>query len=71
MACDGGLDYQAYEWIMKAGGIESTSTYGTYRNAPGYCHFNRSNAVAEMTGFVNVTGVDALNEISARCCSVV
>jgi hypothetical protein len=62
MACDGGFDYQAYEWIIEAGGIEATSTYGTYRNAPGYCHFNRSNAVAEMTGFVNVTGIDALND---------
>ncbi|GLD93729.1 hypothetical protein PINS_up002334 [Pythium insidiosum] len=65
MACDGGLDYQAYEWIMKAGGIESSDTYGAYRNAPGYCHFNASNAVARMTGFVNVTTVDALNDALA------
>ncbi|TMW64239.1 hypothetical protein Poli38472_012861 [Pythium oligandrum] len=61
-ACNGGLDYQAYQWIMDAGGIESADTYGGYRNVPGYCHFNRSNAVTSLTGFVNVTGLDAFND---------
>ena len=64
-ACDGGFDYQAYKWIMDAGGIEASTTYGPYRNAPDYCHFNASNAVATMAGFVNVTGVEALNDALA------
>ncbi|RLN66227.1 hypothetical protein BBJ28_00022018, partial [Nothophytophthora sp. Chile5] len=64
-ACDGGLDYQAYEWIMANGGLETTATYGAYRNAPDYCHFNAENAIGSMTGFVNVTSVAALNDALA------
>lgn len=64
-ACDGGLDYQAYEWIMANGGLETTTTYGAYRNAPDYCHFNANNAIGRMTGFVNVTSVEALNDALA------
>jgi hypothetical protein len=64
-ACDGGLDYQAYEWIMANGGLESTSTYGSYRNQPDYCHYDKSKAAVSMTGFVNVTGLDALNDALA------
>ena len=64
-ACDGGLDYQAYEWIMANGGLETTATYGSYRNAPDYCHFNASNAIGRMKGFVNVTSVEALNDALA------
>ncbi|KAI9915697.1 hypothetical protein PsorP6_008049 [Peronosclerospora sorghi] len=64
-ACDGGLDYQAYEWIMANGGLETTATYGSYRNAPGYCHFTASNAIGRMEGFVNVTSVEALNDALA------
>ncbi|DAZ93356.1 TPA: hypothetical protein N0F65_011882 [Lagenidium giganteum] len=66
LACDGGLDYQAYAWVIASGGIEAEDTYGTYRNQPGFCHFNRSNAVAKMTGFVNVTSVEALNDALGR-----
>lgn len=64
-ACEGGLDYQAYGWIMANGGIETTATYGAYRNVPDYCHFNYSNAVGAMTGFANVTSVVALNDALA------
>lgn len=61
-ACDGGFDYQAYKWVIESGGIESSDTYGSYRNVPGYCHFNASNVVARMTGFANVTGISELND---------
>ncbi|RLN56957.1 hypothetical protein BBJ29_000894 [Phytophthora kernoviae] len=64
-ACDGGLDYQAYEWIMANGGLETTATYGTYRNVPDYCHFNADNAIGRMKGFMNVTSVAALNDALA------
>lgn len=63
--CDGGFDYQAYKWIIDHGGLEPTSTYGSYRNWPNYCHFNQSNAVGKTTGFMNVTTVDALNDALA------
>jgi C1A family cysteine protease len=64
-ACEGGMDYQAFNWIIANGGLETTDTYGTYRNVPDYCHFNVSNAVGKMTGFANVTSVDALNDALA------
>ncbi|TDH68009.1 hypothetical protein CCR75_003802 [Bremia lactucae] len=63
--CGGGFDYQAYEWIMANGGIETTTTYGPYRNAPDYCHFHADNAIGTMKGFVNVTGIDAFNDALA------
>ncbi|RHY40292.1 hypothetical protein DYB30_003075, partial [Aphanomyces astaci] len=61
-ACNGGLDYQAYRWIIKHGGLEPEATYGSYKNLPGFCHFNASNALARVTSFVNISGVDELNE---------
>ena len=56
------MDYQAYQWIIKHGGLESEDTYGSYRNLPGFCHFNQSNAWGQMSGFTNVSGVDAFND---------
>ncbi|RLN51745.1 hypothetical protein BBJ28_00015360 [Nothophytophthora sp. Chile5] len=50
---------------MANGGLEATATYGAYRNAPDYCHFNAENAIGAMTGFVNVTSVAALNDALA------
>ncbi|KDO29683.1 hypothetical protein SPRG_05635 [Saprolegnia parasitica CBS 223.65] len=61
-ACNGGLDYQAYRWIIKHGGLETEATYGSYKNQPGFCHFNASRAVAPIASFVNVSGVPALND---------
>ncbi|KAF0714218.1 Aste57867_3933 [Aphanomyces stellatus] len=61
-ACNGGLDYQAYRWIIKHGGLEPEATYGTYKNLPGFCHFNVSNALAKVTSFVNISGVQGMNE---------
>jgi hypothetical protein len=50
---------------MANGGLETTATYGSYRNAPDYCHFNVDKAVGRMKGFVNVTSVEALNDALA------
>ena len=50
---------------MANGGLETTATYGPYRNAPDYCHFNVDNAIGRMKGFVNVTSVEALNDALA------
>ncbi|XP_019368053.1 PREDICTED: digestive cysteine proteinase 2-like [Gavialis gangeticus] len=54
-ACDGGEEWQAYEWIMRHGGIASTESYGAYRGQNGLCHYNQSELLAKMTGYVNIT----------------
>jgi len=66
-ACDGGLDFQAYEWALETsnGSIPEAKSYGGYQNADGKCHFTNPHvrAGAAITGYVNVTGgVEALNK---------
>jgi C1A family cysteine protease len=65
-ACDGGLDFNAYAWIIKHGGIATSRSYGDYLNADGFCHFTDPDidVGAKVTGYVNVTegDVDALND---------
>ncbi|XP_061452508.1 digestive cysteine proteinase 2-like [Rhineura floridana] len=53
-ACDGGEEWHAYEWIMKHGGIASTESYGPYLGQNGYCHYNQSELIAMVSGYVNV-----------------
>uniref|UniRef100_A0A803YGX4 Uncharacterized protein n=1 Tax=Meleagris gallopavo TaxID=9103 RepID=A0A803YGX4_MELGA len=53
-ACDGGEEWRAYEWIKKHGGIASTESYGPYLGQNGYCHYNQSELVAPLTGYVTV-----------------
>ncbi|KAJ6663436.1 hypothetical protein lerEdw1_009515 [Lerista edwardsae] len=53
-ACDGGEERRAYEWIMKHGGIASTESYGPYMGQNGYCHYNKSELMAKISGYVNV-----------------
>ncbi|KAF6213638.1 hypothetical protein GE061_011359 [Apolygus lucorum] len=53
--CDGGLDYQSYEWIMKHGGLPLEEEYGPYLGMDGQCHFDQVKLVAPITGWVNVT----------------
>ncbi|NWX79390.1 CYSP2 proteinase, partial [Alca torda] len=54
-ACDGGEEWRAYEWIKKHGGIASTESYGSYKGQNGLCHYNQSEMLAKITGYVNVT----------------
>ncbi|GMI29453.1 hypothetical protein TrRE_jg33 [Triparma retinervis] len=70
-ACDGGLDYNAYNWIINTGGgIATYASYGSYLNADGFCHFGDVDIVkgAVLTGYANVTegDVDALNDALAN-----
>ncbi|XP_065192927.1 digestive cysteine proteinase 2-like [Sycon ciliatum] len=37
-ACDGGLQYEAYEWIVKHAGIATAESYGPYLMQDGKCH---------------------------------
>ncbi|XP_060113487.1 digestive cysteine proteinase 2-like [Heteronotia binoei] len=54
-ACDGGEEWQAYEWVLKHGGIATTESYGPYKGQNGYCHSNKSELVAKLSHYVNVT----------------
>lgn len=40
-ACDGGLDYLAYAWMLEQnqGKIATADSYGEYRNQDGFCHY--------------------------------
>ncbi|XP_013921030.1 PREDICTED: digestive cysteine proteinase 2-like [Thamnophis sirtalis] len=54
-ACDGGEEWQAFEWILKHGGIATTESYGPYKGQNGYCHSNETHLVSKLSGYVNVT----------------
>ncbi|PKK17098.1 hypothetical protein A306_00000265 [Columba livia] len=51
----GNEEWRAYEWIKKHGGIATTESYGTYKGQNGLCHYNQSEMLAKITGYVNVT----------------
>ncbi|KAJ7304258.1 hypothetical protein JRQ81_011798 [Phrynocephalus forsythii] len=53
-ACDGGEEWYAYEWIIKHGGIPSTDSYGPYMGQNGFCHYNQSQLMAALSGYVTV-----------------
>lgn len=53
--CDGGEEWRAYEWMMKYGGLESEEEYGAYIGQNGKCHFNKTQAVAKIKQYTNVT----------------
>lgn len=59
-ACDGGLDYQGYQWIMSNGGLSTTSNYGPYLMADGFCH-NNGTGVVPTAVVTNWTAVPAYN----------
>nr|BAF94153.1 26,29 kDa proteinase-like cysteine protease [Plautia stali] len=56
--CDGGEDFRSYQWIMKHGGLPLESDYGGYLGQDGYCHVDKTNLTAKITGYVNVTTGD-------------
>ncbi|XP_044264589.1 digestive cysteine proteinase 1 [Tribolium madens] len=56
--CDGGEDFRAYQWMLKHGGIPTEEAYGPYLGQDGYCHADKVQKVAKITGYVNVTSND-------------
>ncbi|XP_065277967.1 uncharacterized protein LOC135893925 [Emys orbicularis] len=56
--CDGGLPWRAFKWVKKHGGIPSAEAYGPYRGQNGYCHYNSTELLANITGYVNVPAGD-------------
>jgi len=66
-ACDGGLDFRAYSWMMEHGGHLATEESYPYMNADGYCRFE-SSALGDfsISGYANITGgVQDLNDALA------
>jgi len=60
--CGGGWPYWAYAYVMQAGGIDSYSSYPYTAEGgnSGTCNFTKSNVVAQLTGYTNVTGETGL-----------
>lgn len=52
--CGGGVDYQAYEWIMAHGGLTTEDAYGHYEMLDGWCHANATKSVVSLKGYVLV-----------------
>ncbi|XP_038614484.1 digestive cysteine proteinase 2-like isoform X5 [Tachyglossus aculeatus] len=52
--CDGGLEWQAYDWIQGHGGLASADSYGPYEGQNGVCHSNASTLAVRLAGYVNV-----------------
>ncbi|XP_069751195.1 digestive cysteine proteinase 1 [Narcine bancroftii] len=59
LACDGGEEWRAFEWILKHGGISTTDSYGSYLGQNGFCHYNKSTLVAKIKSYTNVTSGDS------------
>lgn len=59
-ACDGGLDYMGYEWIMtqETPGLATQASYGPYLGQDGRCHSSDLSVLASLKGYVNVTSGD-------------
>lgn len=62
MGCGGGVDYQAYAWMMQQNNrqIANEATYGKYLNVNGMCHFAQNTSppqtVNSLTGQKVVAG---------------
>ena len=54
-ACDGGEDFQAYQYIMSVGGLMRAADYGPYLMADGVCHDTASGMRVNITSYTNVT----------------
>ncbi|XP_048414119.1 digestive cysteine proteinase 2-like isoform X2 [Stegostoma tigrinum] len=57
--CDGGLEWQTFEWIMKHGGIADAEHYGSYMGQNGFCHYNQSTLTAKLNSYTSVTPGDS------------
>ncbi|CAG2110740.1 unnamed protein product [Medioppia subpectinata] len=56
--CDGGEDFRAYEYIMKANGLSTEDDYGHYLGVDGKCHDKSVKKTIHLKGFYNVTSGD-------------
>ncbi|KAH9516806.1 hypothetical protein DERF_007525 [Dermatophagoides farinae] len=56
--CDGGEDFQTYDYIMKSGGIATEEDYGHYLGVDGKCHDKDVKKSVQIKGFYNITAGD-------------
>lgn len=56
--CDGGEDFRAYKYLMRAGGVSLDEDYGSYLGQDGKCHDSKTPKAVKVTGFINVTSND-------------
>ncbi|XP_074598856.1 C1 family peptidase 26-29-p [Brevipalpus obovatus] len=56
--CDGGEDFRAYKYVMRAGGLAASDDYGSYIGQDGKCHDRNVPKTVQLRGFVNVTSYD-------------
>jgi len=52
--CQGGLPSNAFQYAIKAGGVDSESSY-SYKGSGGTCHFSKANVVAKISGYEKVS----------------
>lgn len=57
MGCNGGLMDQAFEYLIKSGGIETENAY-PYRAVGKTCVFNTSDVVVKVCGFTDIKSED-------------
>lgn len=81
-ACDGGEDFQAYEWIMANGGLSTKEDYGKYLQADGFCKVNSTEGrknipvAIQIQSYTNITSgstaalLDALANVGPISVSV-
>ncbi|XP_036449143.1 cathepsin L1-like [Colossoma macropomum] len=55
--CNGGLAYQAFDYIMKSGGLETAYTY-PYQAKEGLCRFNKQKAWAKCSDYKMVKSTE-------------
>ena len=58
-ACDGGLDFRGYAWMLAHDGSIATEATYPYLNSDGYCRFESSTVGATITGYANLSGTVA------------
>ena len=72
LACDGGEDFQMYQWVMQNGGFYRESDYGPYLGQDGFCKVagpDKKNipVALQIASYVNITSgsLSAFNDALA------
>lgn len=63
--CGGGWMWEAMDWVVKHGGIDTESSYPYDPNAGGSCAFNKTNVGATFSSYANITQGDCAGLLHA------